>query len=38
VSAENEPITQGYRHALRLTPEQKELLLSYTGAARFAFN
>ena len=38
MSAENKTITQAYRYSLHLTPEQEERLLSFTGAARFAFN
>jgi putative transposase len=38
VPTESETITQAYRYALRLTPEQEQRLVSFTGAARFAFN
>jgi putative transposase len=38
VSAATETITQAYRYVLRMTPKQEERLLSFTGAARFAFN
>jgi putative transposase len=38
VSSKGEPITQAYRYALRVAPEQEARLLSFTGAGRFAFN
>jgi putative transposase len=38
VSARAEKITQAYRYALRIPPQQEQALLSFTGAARFAFN
>jgi putative transposase len=38
VSAKTETITQAYRYAVRVTPAQEEKLLSFTGAARLAFN
>lgn len=38
MSSDTELITQAYRYALRVTPEQEGCLLSFTGAARFAFN
>jgi putative transposase len=38
VTSEAETITQAYRYALRAAPWQEARLLSFTGAARFAFN
>jgi putative transposase len=36
--AQSDPIMQAYRYVVRVTPEQEERLLSFTGSARFAFN